>query len=112
MVLAQAIRAIRLVVDTGLHAMKWTREHAIEYLLEHSVVTRREAELEIDRSIVWPAQGMAHLLGQAEILAARADAEQVMGPRFSRKAFHDRLLASGAMPLPTMRRVMADWSRR
>ena len=111
MLLGQAFRAARLVVDTGIHAMKWTREHAIEYLLEHSVATRREAELEIDRYIVWPAQGMSYMVGQMEILAARAEAQQLMGARFSRRAFHDRLLASGAMPLHTMRRVIAEWAR-
>ncbi len=112
MLLGQAFRASRLVVDTGIHTLKWTREHAIEYLLEHSVATRREAELEIDRYVAWPAQGMSYMVGQLEILAARADAEQAMGARFTRRAFHDRLLASGAMPLETMRRVMAEWARR
>jgi uncharacterized protein (DUF885 family) len=112
MLSTQAFRAARLVVDTGMHAMKWTREQAIDFMLAHSAASRQEVEVEIDRYIAWPAQGMAYTLGELEIFAARADAQQVLGPRFSRRAFHDRLLASGAIPLETMRRVMAAWARR
>ena len=112
MLSTQAFRAARLVVDTGMHAMRWTREQAIDFMLAHSAASRHEVEVEIDRYIVWPAQGMAYTVGELEILAARDDAQKAMGTRFSRRAFHDRLLASGAIPLETMRRVMSEWARR
>lgn len=110
MLLAQSWRAAQLVVDTGVHALKWTREHAIEYLLEISVAARPEAEVEVDRTIVRPALGMADAAGALALAAARADAEQALGARFSRQAFHDRLLASGPLPLQAMRRAMLEWS--
>jgi len=110
MLLSQWWRAARLVVDTGMHALKWTREHAVESLMEIFPAPRAEAEAEIDRAIVWPAAGMADAVGALEIAAARADAEQALGARFSRQAFHDRLLASGPMPLDTMRRTVAGWA--
>ena len=68
------------------------------------------AEAEVDRTIVWPAHGMADAVGALELAAARADAERAMGARFSRQAFHDRLLASGPVPLATMRRAMLEWA--
>jgi len=110
MLLSQWWRTARLVVDTGMHALKWTREHAVESLMEIFPAPRAEAEAEIDRAIVWPATGMADALGAAEIAAARADAEKALGARFSRQAFHDQLLASGPMPLETMRRAVAGWA--
>lgn len=110
MLLSQWWRAARLVVDTGMHALKWTREHAVESLMEIFPAPRDEAEAEIDRAIVWPATGMADALGALEIAAARADAERALGARFSRQAFHDQLLASGPMPLDTMRRLIAGWA--
>jgi len=110
MLLSQWWRSARLVVDTGMHALKWTREHAIESLMEIFPAPRGEAESEIDRAITWPASGMADALGATEIAAARADAERSLGDRFSRQAFHDLLLASGPVPLDTMRRIIAGWA--
>ncbi|HEY8209232.1 MAG TPA: DUF885 domain-containing protein [Myxococcaceae bacterium] len=110
MLLAQSWRAARLVVDTGMHALKWTREHAIESLMEISVAARSEAEAEVDRTIAWPAQGMADAVGALELASARSDAEKALGARFSRQAFHDRLLASGPVPLQTMRRSVLEWA--
>ncbi len=105
----QALRAARLVVDTGLHAMGWTREQAIRFLAEHTAEPPDALAREVDRYIAWPAQALGYKLGQLEILRLRREAEARLGKRFDLKAFHDRLLANGAVPLPTLRRVMEQW---
>lgn len=105
----QSMRAVRLVVDTGMHALGWTREQALQYMLTHTAEPRGDAEREIDRYIVWPGQALTYKLGQLEILRLRKEAMERLGDRFDVRAFHDALLARGAIPLPVLRRVMTDW---
>ncbi len=105
----QSLRAVRLVVDTGLHALGWSREQAIQYMVDHTAEPRGEAEREIDRYIVWPGQALAYKLGQLEILSLREEARRRLGDRFELKAFHDAVLGHGALPLPVLREVMMRW---
>jgi uncharacterized protein (DUF885 family) len=99
----QAWRASRLVVDTGLHHLKWTREQAIEFLYAHTPLSRPEVENEIDRYIIWPGQALAYMIGAIEIRTMRRHAEEALGAGFDLRAFHDELLSSGAIPMPAVR---------
>ena len=102
-------RAGRLVVDTGIHALGWSRQEAIDYLTANSPEAHRNIENEVDRYIVWPGQALAYKTGQREMLNARARAESALGDRFDLTAFHDTLLGSGSVPMPTMHRLVDDW---
>jgi uncharacterized protein (DUF885 family) len=92
-------RACRLVVDTGLHAKGWTRPQAIDFMAERTALSRHEVETEVDRYISWPGQALAYKMGELKIRELRARAEKVLGPRFDLRAFHDAVLANGAVPL-------------
>jgi uncharacterized protein (DUF885 family) len=105
----QAWRAARLVVDTGIHALRWTREQAIGFFVENVALSEGEVVTEIDRYIVWPGQALAYTMGQREILALRAEARKARGARFDLGEFHDALLRNGALPLPTLRRLVREW---
>ena len=105
----QAWRAARLVVDTGLHTRGWSRERAIDFLLEHTALSRTEATNEIDRYIVWPGQALAYMLGRMTFQELRARAEGALGPRFDLRAFHDEVLRYGAIPLDALRGVVTRW---
>jgi len=105
----QAWRASRLVVDTGLHHLRWTREQAIEFLYAHTVLSRTEVENEIDRYIIWPGQALAYMIGKIEIGSLRRHAEDKLGARFDLRAFHDTLLSSGAIPMPALRAKIDAW---
>jgi uncharacterized protein (DUF885 family) len=100
---AQIHRAARLVTDTGLHAFGWSRERAIE-VLERGGVPASDAEIEVDRYIAEPGQALAYMIGMIEIERARAVGEA--GPDFDLRAFHDRVLGLGQLPLPAFRREM------
>lgn len=102
-------RAARLVVDTGLHHLGWTRQQAIDYLQAQTGHPPGEVINEIDRYIVWPGQALAYKLGQLEISKLRAEAEAALGARFDLKAWHDRLLRDGAIPLTVLRAQMTGW---
>ena len=104
-----AWRAGRLVVDTGMHALGWTRRQAIDYLKLHSALGENNIVNEVDRYIVWPGQALAYKTGQLEILRLRAEAQARLGPRFDIKAFHDTVLGAGAISLPALRGRVADW---
>jgi len=106
---AQAFRAARLVVDSGLHAMGWSRERAIAFMHERGAVPMVDAEIEVDRYTVWPGQALAYKLGQREIERARADVAAAMGGRFDLRAFHDEVLGHGSLPLATLRREILGW---
>jgi uncharacterized protein (DUF885 family) len=106
----QSLRAVRLVVDTGMHHFGWTRQRALEYMRSHTAEPPEEMEREIDRYIVWPGQALAYKLGQLEILKLRAEAKARLGDRFDMRAFHDAMLSNGAIPLPVLRRVMNEWT--
>jgi prolyl oligopeptidase len=99
-------RAARLVVDTGLHAKKWTRQQAIDYLEKNSAMPRVEVESEVDRYIAWPGQALAYKIGELKIREIRSKWEQAEGPRFDIRAFHDRLLSQGSLPLTVLERWM------
>ena len=104
-----AWRASRLVVDTGLHHFGWSREQAIDYLFENTLLARNNVETEVDRYIAWPGQALAYKLGQREILALRDQARKALGPAFRYPEFHDRVLENGAVTLPVLRGVIGGW---
>jgi uncharacterized protein (DUF885 family) len=106
---AQAFRASRLVVDSGLHAMGWARDEAIRFMHERGSLPMVDAEIEVDRYTVWPGQALAYKLGQREIERARADVSAAMGDRFDLRAFHDEVLGHGSLPLATLRREIGGW---
>jgi len=98
----QAWRASRLVVDTGIHALGWTREQAQAYLRENTALAEHEVTTEVDRYISWPGQALSYYLGQMAIMEARAKAEKALGERFDIRAFHDTVLQLGSVPLPVL----------
>jgi uncharacterized protein (DUF885 family) len=102
-------RACRLVVDTGIHAQGWTRKRAVDFMAERTALSRHEIETEVDRYISWPGQALAYKMGELKIRELRARAERELGPRFDVRAFHDALLANGAVPLPTLERVVEEF---
>lgn len=102
-------RACRLVVDTGIHAMGWTREQALDYLGSNTALSLHEVRTEIDRYISWPGQALSYKIGELKIRELRARAEKELGPAFDLRAFHDRLLSHGAVPLPVLERVVSEW---
>ena len=106
---AQSFRASRLVVDSGLHALDWTRDQAIAFMNERGTLPMVDAEIEVDRYTVWPGQALAYKVGQREIERARADVEAAMGSRFDLRAFHDEVLGHGSLPLATLRREILGW---
>ena len=100
---SQNWRAVRLVVDSGMHSFGWTRQQAIDYMLAHTTANANDAMSEIDRYIIWPGQATAYMLGRLEILAAREEARAAAGNAFNIKAFHDRVLEDGSVPLTFLR---------
>ena len=98
----QMWRASRLVVDTGIHAMGWSREQAQRYLHDNTALADHEIETEVDRYIAWPGQALSYYLGERTILALRAKAEKALGPKFNIRAFHDTVLQMGSVPLPVL----------
>jgi uncharacterized protein (DUF885 family) len=111
MLSGQAFRAARLVVDTGLHVMGWTREQAISYMLEHSVEARPYIETEIDRYLAVPGQATAYMTGSLEIQKLRRHAERQLGTRFDIKSFHDVVVRDGAVTLPMLQHAVTRWVR-
>jgi len=105
----QAWRASRLVIDTGLHAMGWTREQAQAYLRENTALSEHDVEEEIDRYISWPAQALSYYLGMTEIQNERKHAEEVLGRKFNIRAFHDAVLETGSVPLPVLHEHLEAW---
>ncbi|WP_439664065.1 DUF885 domain-containing protein [Lentzea sp. HUAS TT2] len=105
-----AMRAGRLVVDTGLHAFGWSRQQAIDYLRDNTVMAEPEIISEIDRYIEMPGQALAYMVGRLEILRIRAEAETKMGDRFDVRAFHDLVVGSGAVPLSTLDEIVTAWA--
>ncbi len=102
-------RAIRLVVDTGMHALKWSREEAIRYMVETEGTHPSEAEAEIDRYIVWPGQALGYKIGMLQIQALRAEAEAAMGESFDIRGFHDEVLRNDAVPLDVLEAKIERW---
>ncbi len=102
-------RAVRLVVDTGMHEYGWSREKALQYMKDHLALSDLEIENEVDRYISWPGQALAYKLGEISIRRLRAEAEAKLGPKFDQRAFHDRILGMGAVPLPVLESEMRRW---
>ena len=105
----QAWRACRLVVDTGLHALGWSREKAIEFMLEHTANSREDVEVEIDRYIVWPGQALGYMMGRIAIQSMRRLAEKQLGEAFDLRAFHDEILGYGPVPMDVLQGIVDRW---
>lgn len=95
-------RAARLVIDTGIHRYGWSRQQAIDYLANHTALSRHEVETEVDRYISWPGQALSYKLGEMEILRLRGEAERTLGTKFDIRKFHSMFLALGSVPLPIL----------
>ncbi|MHB1844795.1 MAG: DUF885 domain-containing protein, partial [Deltaproteobacteria bacterium] len=111
MLAGQALRAVRLVVDTGLHDLHWSREQALAFYLAHTTDPPDAGASEIDRYIIWPGQALGYMVGEQELFALRREAEQALGPAFDIRAFHDVVLGHGALPLPVLRTEVERWIR-
>jgi uncharacterized protein (DUF885 family) len=106
---AQMWRAVRLVVDTGIHSMGWSREKAIQYFKENSGQPEQNVVVEVDRYIVWPGQALGYKIGQLRIQELRRAAEQELGERFDIRAFHDTVVGEGAVPLDVLEARIHAW---
>jgi len=106
---AEMLRAMRLVVDTGLHAFGWTREQAIDYMLAHSALGRTDVVAEVERYIVNPGQALAYKIGALTIQRLRRKAEQQLGARFDVRTFHSQVLMTGAIPMTVLEARVDDW---
>ena len=106
---AEMFRAVRLVVDTGLHYKKWSREKAIKYMAETTGTVESDVVAEIERYMAWPGQALGYKLGMINILKLRADAKKQLGDKFEIKAFHDLVLLGGAVPMSVLNQKVAEW---
>jgi uncharacterized protein (DUF885 family) len=102
-------RAIRLVVDTGVHAQHWTRQQMVDYFHDHSAIDETDVQAEVDRYIAWPSQALAYKVGQLKILELRDRAKKALGDKFDIRAFHDQILDSGALPLDVLSARIDAW---
>jgi uncharacterized protein (DUF885 family) len=106
---ADTWRAIRLVVDTGVHSMHWTRQEMLDYFRQHSSMDDTNIQAEVDRYIAWPGQALGYKMGQLKILEVRSKAQAALGAKFDIRAFHDQVLDSGALPLDILEQRVDDW---
>jgi uncharacterized protein (DUF885 family) len=100
---------VRLVIDTGMHSMGWTRQQAIDYFRENTSKTDQDIIVEVERYIVWPGQSLAYKLGQLKFRELRAQAQDSLGDRFDIRTFHDAVLEQGAVPLDLLEAHMNAW---
>jgi uncharacterized protein (DUF885 family) len=107
---ASLARAARLVVDTGLHALGWSRQRALEFCIAHVPMPEAFLANEVDRYIVYPAQAVTYLIGKREMIRLRGEAERRLGSRFALPGFHAAVLDSGSVPLRVLQRKMDRWS--
>lgn len=105
-------RACRLVVDTGMHALGWTRQRAVDYMLENSALTEQNVTVEVDRYIAWPGQALGYKIGELKLKELRRLAEKELGASFDVRSFHDELLSEGALPLDVLEQRMRGWIGR
>ena len=103
------LRAIRLVVDTGVHAEHWTRQQMVDFFHDHSSISETEVQAETDRYIAWPSQALAYKIGQLKILELRDRARKALGDKFDIRAFHDQIIDSGALPLDELDNRINAW---
>ncbi|HYE72521.1 MAG TPA: DUF885 domain-containing protein, partial [Blastocatellia bacterium] len=108
----EMLRAIRLVVDTGVHYKKWTRDQVVHFFREHSSVAEAMVQSETDRYIAWPGQALAYKIGQLTILRLREKAQQELGNKFDIRAFHDEILGAGALPMDVLEQRINAWIER
>ena len=106
------LRAMRLVVDTGLHHKGWTRQQAIRFMLENSSLNEGVVVAEVERYIANPGQALGYKIGQLEILRLRRDAEVTLGDSFDIKAFHRQVLTTGVVPMSVLNTQMQEWVQR
>ena len=106
MISDQALRACRLVVDTGIHARRWSRQQAIDYMKQNTPMSEDEIIAEVDRYTIWPGQALSYKVGQREIMALRLQSKKALGSKFDLKRFHDDVLKNGAVPLSVLRSVI------
>jgi len=104
-----AVRAVRLIVDTGIHTQGWDRQKAIDLMMQHTTFNADQSAAEIDRYISWPGQATSYLVGEREITRLREHARAALGARFDLREFHDRVLEHGTVPLTLLRRYIEDW---
>jgi uncharacterized protein (DUF885 family) len=102
-------RAVRLVVDTGIHAFGWSRQQAVDYLASHTALTEKSVNDQIDRYISWPGQALSYKMGELKIRELRTKAEKTLGEKFDIRAFHDIVLGQGSMPLAVLEDVVSEW---
>jgi uncharacterized protein (DUF885 family) len=105
-------RAIRLVVDTGVHSKHWTRDQMVDYFRQHSAIDETNIQAETDRYIAWPGQALGYKIGQLKMIALREKAQQELGPKFDIRAFHDQVLDSGALPLDLLEEHVNAWIKQ
>jgi uncharacterized protein (DUF885 family) len=105
----EMLRAIRLVVDTGFHYKRWSRDQVVKFFHDHSAIDEVEVQSETDRYIVWPGQALAYKIGQLKILELRERAKKALGPKFDIRAFHDEVLGAGALPLDVLEERIDNW---
>ncbi|MFZ7088932.1 DUF885 domain-containing protein [Curtobacterium sp. RRHDQ10] len=105
----RAVRACRLVVDTGMHAKGWSRERAVQFMLANTATTEEHVRSEVDRYIAWPGQALAYMIGRREILRLRSGAQQALGDAFDIRAFHGAVLGNGAVPLTVLAGAVGRW---
>ena len=105
-------RAIRLVIDTGVHEKHWSREQMVEYFHRYTAMDEPNVQSEVDRYIAWPGQALAYKLGQLKILELRQYAKDQLGDKFEIRAFHDEVLGDGALPLGVLDKRVRDWVDR
>jgi uncharacterized protein (DUF885 family) len=106
------LRAIRLVVDTGFHSKHWTRQQVVDYFHEHSAIDEITVQSETDRYMAWPAQALGYKIGQLEILKLRQYSKDQLGDKFDLRAFHDEVLAGGALPMDVLSTRIHEWAAR
>jgi uncharacterized protein (DUF885 family) len=112
MLTADSLRAARLVVDTGLHSLGWTRQRAVDYLHTHTMLAPGEIDNQVDLYLAAPGQALAYMVGRLEIERIRATAERTLGDRFDIRAFHDTVLGHGPLPLAVLDQLVREWSEQ